>query len=190
MRYLASIVCVLLSCVTGTVRAQEAGRKNQCVVVPPELNLLTVAVQPGSPLQFENVRQIAYLEQGGGFPDFRLRNVSTKPIRSLRFAWWTTEATGAGSGWLDTETGKTVAPGQLVPFNRAGGCELVPLTEELRDKRQLRGPMRAVSILTVTKVTFADGSVYDATPLFRALRQYTAQRAGFDEEELDDDVEW
>jgi hypothetical protein len=157
--------------------------------VPPELGLLVVAVQPGSPLQFENVRQIAYLE-GGGFPDFRLRNIGKKPIRSLRFAWWTTEFSGAGGAWPTTDTNQTVAPGQLVPLAEGEGCELVPLTEELRDKRGLSGPMRAVSILIVSKVVFAGGSVYDGRPLFRALRQYTAQRAGVGEEELDDDVEW
>jgi hypothetical protein len=45
--------------------------------------------------------------------------------------------------------------------------------------------MRGVGILMITKVTFADGTVYDATQTYKALCAYLADLAGFEYEEDD-----
>lgn len=75
-------------------------------------------------------------------------------------------------------------PGKLVPLGGADDYEVVPLTEELRDKLKLRGPARAgIVTYIVVKVRFADGTTYDAEPMSEALRAYTVKLAGFGEEE-------
>ncbi len=97
----------------------------------------------------------------------------------------TTLYTGGGSGWPRKVTDEVVMPGQLVPLGE-GNYEIVPLTEELRDKLNLRGPMTGVGILMITKVTFADGTVYDARPTYKALCAYLANLAGAEYHEDDD----
>jgi hypothetical protein len=60
-------------------------------------------------------------------------------------------------------------PGETV---NGANDEIVPLTDELRDKLQLRGPMKAVVVLIVESVKFADGSVYNNEAVSRALLAY------------------
>jgi len=185
MKRLTGIWCLLVCVACAANAQQDNGRKQKYVLVPPEIGLATVASQPDCPLQFENVRLLAGVDGGGG-PDFQLRNRGSKPIRSITYAWWTTEATGWGLGWPGKLTGEVIMPGQLMPEGEeTGQYEIVPLTEELRDKLKLRGPMQAVVILMVVYVEFADGSVYNAKPTFKALRAYTNKLAGFDDEDED-----
>ena len=51
--------------------------------------------------------------------------------------------------------------------------EIVPLSDELRDKLQLKGSMRSVLVLMVIRVEYADGSVYNAESTYEALQKYT-----------------
>jgi hypothetical protein len=48
----------------------------------------------------------------------------------------------------------------------------VPLTDELRDKFQVRGPMQAVVVLMVVRIEFADGTTYSADSTLKALQGY------------------
>lgn len=168
----------LLMCVACAAHAQQGnGRKEKYVVVPPELGLITIAWQPDCPVQFEDVKSLRGVEGGGGGIVFQLRNRGKKPIRDLSYAWLTPEYSGAGGSWPTKVTGEVAWPGQLVPMGE-GNYEIVPLTEELRDKLKLRGPMRGVAILMITKVTFVDGTVYDARPAYKAFSAYIANLAG------------
>ncbi len=64
-------------------------------------------------------------------------------------------------------------PGQTVPLSsRDKQDEVVPLTEELRDKLKLRAPMKAVIVLMVTAVEFTDGTTYNDEPTQKALETY------------------
>ena len=183
MRRLVVALCFALVCVVNTVDAQEwRKQKRRYVVVPPEIALVAIANQPGCPVQFENVRVLADLD-GGSFPDFQLRNRGSKPIRSLTYEWLTPAASGGGSSWPTRYTDEVVMPGQLAPLGgEDDGDEIVPLTDELRDKRNLRGPMHGVVVLIIVKVTFTDGTTYDAGPTAKALQDYFMRVAGFEEE--------
>jgi len=46
------------------------------------------------------------------------------------------------------------------------------MTEDLREKLKLRGPMTAVSVFMILRVEFEDGSVYSDEPTFTALQEY------------------
>jgi hypothetical protein len=68
---------------------------------------------------------------------------------------------------------RLLLPGQTYSqFEGSHKPEIVPLTDELRDKLNLRGPMQAVVVLMITRVEFADGAVYDAKPTYEALQTH------------------
>ncbi|MCA1620029.1 MAG: hypothetical protein LC795_12100 [Acidobacteria bacterium] len=186
MRCFARVAFLMILCASAADAQQGGGRKQQYVLVPPELGIAAVASQPDCPVQFENVRLLVNVN-GRGEHDFRLRNRGKKPIRNVIYAWWSTEATGSTGAWFGKHTDEVVMPGQLVPLEGADkDYEIVPLTEELRDKLKLRGPERAgIVTFIVVKVTFADGTTYDAGQMSEALRAYTVKLAGFEDEDED-----
>ncbi len=160
---------VLLYCGVA-VRAQETNtqKKELFVEVPREIALATVAYQPNCPLQFENVKLLAGVE-GGSLKSYDLRNRGTKPIRSV------TIGDSQGNRWsLDVakEHGPTI-PGQLIPpWSNEDWVQVVPLTNELREKLKLQGSMKGVIVLMVIRVEFTDGTVYDDEAAYKALQNY------------------
>lgn len=161
------LLCFSWLCLLSTASSQETGKQQKWkyVVAPPEQFLVTVAYQPKCPLQFEEVKYLAGLD-GGGSPAFIVRNKGDKPIRAF-----TVGSSGWTLGWSEKFTKKLLLPGE-----RAFGdddVEIVPLTGELRDKLKLNGPMRAVIVLMVIRVEYADGSVYSAESTYKALRAYS-----------------
>jgi hypothetical protein len=90
-----------------------------------------------------------------------MRNVGGKPIRSVSYADWNTFGTGGHSGWSGKLSGEIVMPGQLVPLSDGDSQdEIVPLTEKLRSKLKLDGSMKAIIVLMIRRVEYADGTVY------------------------------
>jgi hypothetical protein len=138
--------------------------KSKFVVVPPEQILVTVAAQPGSPLQFEEVRYLANIN-GGGSPSFLVRNQSTKPIRSFTVGGvdWT-------MSWSEQFTHRLLMPGERA---ESDDVEIVKLSDPLRDKLNLKGPMRSILVLMTVKVEFADGTVFNAEPTYKALEAFS-----------------
>lgn len=61
-------------------------------------------------------------------------------------------------------------PGQYLSVNDK--FEEVPLTNEWRDKLELRGGMRQVAVLMIESIEYTDGSTYSGKPLFEALASY------------------
>ncbi|HEX8072941.1 MAG TPA: hypothetical protein VF546_23550 [Pyrinomonadaceae bacterium] len=177
---LALSLLVICAIGTGQNGAQE---KRQYVVAPTEWELPVIAVQPGCPIQFEDVKVISYVDgKGGGGPSFRMRNRGTKPIRKLQYAWVGVEGGYSSGLWPHEITSALVMPGQLVPrYDTGEEEEAVPLTDEIAKKTSLRGPMQAVCILMVVKVEFADGTTYNAEPLAKALHAYTSNLGGYDD---------
>lgn len=168
------ILCLACLCASNTFAIQKSDRskKPSHVVIPREIALPVVASQPESPVQFEKV-QLVHDVNGGGVVAFQLRNTGTKPIRSVTFAVLYSH----GSSWLDSRPRvlgtPLIMPGELVPLaedDKQG--MIVPLTNELRDKLKLRGPMQAVTVFMIVSVRFADGSTYNEEPTYRALKTY------------------
>jgi hypothetical protein len=143
------------------------------VAVPREVILPVIASQPDSPLQFEDVRYLAQTDGDNAGFCFRLRNRGGKPVRGVSFA----AVSPGGGGWLDSwprkVTSEVVMPGQVVPLSNESEQEVVVrLTDEVRDKLKLRGPMKVVTVLMVVRVKFADGSVYEDESTYKALQTY------------------
>lgn len=168
------IVLSWLACIYATgVAAQqiEQARIRKYVVAPRSAVLQVVAVQPNCPIQFEDVQYLVFLE-GGGSNSYRVRNVGTKPIRSVNVA----SSNGAGNIYFNN--GNVLAmPGDLLPEESpiCRDCvrdERIPLTDELREKLNLNGPMRLIMVLMVVEVEFMDGTKYTDKATYETMQTY------------------
>lgn len=73
--------------------------------------------------------------------------------------------------WSEQFTKKLLMPGEKA--EGTDDVEIVSLSNELRDKLNLKGPMRSILVLMVVRVEFADGSTYSAESTYEALKKYT-----------------
>lgn len=176
MRCRFFILCVLFLSGGITSGGQQNTRESrQRYVVPPAENiLLVVAAQPDSPIQFEDTQLIVSAVDSEWGLTGQVRNRGSKPIRHFTPVIWVSWGTGGtlgGSEWSSGKaTDKVFMPGQIIKQNCKG--EIVPLTDELRDKLKLRGPMQAVAVLMVERVVFDDGSIYSDEQTSTSLRKY------------------
>lgn len=174
MRFIV-LFCMLCLCGLSSVSGQEAEKteKPRAFVLPLEIALPVVAAQPDCPLKFENVKIIHILGESTT-ESFELRNTGTRPIRDFTVAvyssynrWWKSRPRG--------ELNNLIPPGALAPFS-AEGVEIIPLTDEMRNKFKLREIQKEDGvtpvIFMVVRVEFDDGGVFDNESAFQALKQY------------------
>jgi hypothetical protein len=149
-------LCLVLGVAGNAVSGQEASSKEtQFVVMPRDIGQVLVVAEPESPLEFVETKLLLNLSSRLWAPSFRLRNCGTKPIRAFTVA-----AAGAGErSWKADSPAKYLIPGQIMALNGDGrDDEIVPLTEELRNRLGLRGPMKGITALLVVSAEYADGS--------------------------------
>jgi hypothetical protein len=78
-------------------------------------------------------------------------------IRALHFAWAASCAT----------------PGEISSNDK--DLNVIPLTEQIRQKFNVNGEMKVVKIFVVVHVEFSDGSEYNAEPAYKALKKFIEQ---------------
>lgn len=173
MKYRIALLCLVCLSLAHSTTAQQPGqsKKQKFVVVPPEQVLMTVMSQPECSIQFEQLRFLASVDGGGASAAFFVRNSGSKPIREL---------TIGGPDWTETWsvefTKKLLMPGERAfEGNRV---EIVPLTDKLRETLKLNGPMRAILVVMVIEVKYADGTTYDARAVHEALKKYSEAMIG------------
>ena len=164
-------VCLLLVCL---VSASGQQKKQRYVVVPGESSLLMIASQPDCPLRIEEAKRLLNTDvKWDARYLYQLRNQGTKPIIDFTVVAWTSFGTGGTVGHPWEMTGETLLPGQVIPSNEKDyQSQIVPLTDALRNKLELRGPMKEVVVLMVEQVKFADGSTYTDESTSKALISY------------------
>ena len=174
MRYLSVILCLVCICVISAAGGQQGKQpeKRRAVVIPREYALPVIAQQPGCPLQFERVKMIYALDWGRRY-DIQVRNRGSKPIRSYVIA----EVNSAGpASWLEFRgepPSGLLMPGQTgPPCEEDCDIEILPLTNEIREKLKLTEKMMGVMIFMVMRVEFADGSTYSDEAMYNALRTF------------------
>lgn len=182
MRYFISALCFLCLCISSSASGQQTahGERWHVVAIPPEIMMAVAMPQPDCPLKIEKLTAIRHLDgnlAGYGGNSYELRNRGTKPIRAYKVASFITSLEDAGSvsevEWRGGETSEWLMPGQATPRPGEGHeAEFVPLTEELRDKLKLRGPMKGVLYFMVVRVEFADGTTYSDEKMFKALEAF------------------
>jgi hypothetical protein len=163
------LMCIVCLCAFSAARGQQSDPEegHRFAIVPSDQGLLVVVNQPESPLEFVNPKLLASM-RGTWRPDFRLRNRGTKPIRAYTVA----AIANAEWGWTARDSDHYIMPGQVAPpLGKGEEGKIVPLTEELRDKLKLRGPMKGIMALTVVRVEYADGTVFEDKG-YEAQREY------------------
>jgi hypothetical protein len=161
------ILCSVCLLAVNTGGQQQ--EKLRYVAVPPERMLLTVAAQPDSPLLVENAKLLIGVGPYPAGVSCQLRNRGTKPIRSFRIVLWSSTSAGGGLSPRERSGGRLLMPGEVMPCDEGDPDEIIPLTEQLRDKLKLRGPMKTVEVLMVESVRFADGTTYSDEATSEAL---------------------
>jgi hypothetical protein len=164
------LMCIVCLCAFSLARGQQGDteEKHSFAIVPSDQGLLVIVNQPESPLEFVNPKLLADTRSRPWSPDFTLRNRGTKPIRA-----YTVAVIGLSEwGWKAQDSDHYVMPGQVAPpLGKGEEGELVPLTEELRDKLKLRGPMKGIMALTIVRVEYGDGTVFEDKG-YEAQREY------------------
>ena len=173
MKYLTCtmfIGCLLIASVAYAQRPEHTDKRH-FVPVPREVVLPVIVFQPSSPLQFEKVEQLMSIDGRGGHIS-QLRNRGTKAIR--RFTVSYTFGVGTGGSWeLGGPSDQLILPGQLAPTPpRDEAATVIPLTDQLREKLELRGPMQTIVFYMVERVEFADGTTFTDEAAAKALKSY------------------
>lgn len=170
---LSCFVCLRLA---STVWAQQVSEDRKYIIPPNDQYLLTVASQADCPIEVENAKLLFFIGPGSGWgASYRLRNGGTKSlaIQSITLSMWT--AMGVGSTWeeLTQDAEKALLPGEVITIKEDDRkTKIVPLTDAIRDKMKLRGPLKAVVVLMVEQVKFSDGSFYSDKHTSEALESY------------------
>lgn len=185
MRHSLLISSLLILCTTGAVNGQRDQQNDirSYVTVPSENMLLVVASQPLAPIRFEDTKLLISVDGRELAISYKLHNLGAKPIRYATSVMWTSLGTGgtlSGSGPSSGAIGdKLLMPGEA--RNEESPGAIIPLSDETREKLKLRGSMRAIVVLMVQSVAFADGSIYRDDATCKSLQSYF--------EELSDKVE-
>lgn len=161
MKYFIKLL--LLICICASNFAAQDDKQwvvRKYVEAPKDIVLQVTPFQSDSPVKFEDVRFLYDLE--GGFSNsYELRNVGTKPIRSVTVA----STHGTRNTYARKDGNVLIMPGERMqrPAPKCEICikeEIVPLTNELREKFDLKGEMKAIIVLMVTEVEFMDGTKF------------------------------
>ena len=144
----------------------QTPQKAKFVRVPIDQVLITAAAQPDCPIEFDQLQYLEGVDGEGYSPGFTVRNRSNKPIKDFTVGGpdWT-------MSWSEKFTHKVLLPGERA-FDGGSDIDIVELTDLLREKLKLKGPMKAVVVVMVVQVKYADGTVYDASQAYNALGAY------------------
>jgi len=136
------------------------------VPVPSDVILPVIAVQPDSPLHFENVGHFAGIK-GGAFTSFDLRNISSKSIRRFKVA----SSDGTETEWWK-DSGAVVRPGERVPQSNNPNIKTVQLTPKIQSDLKFDGPMRGIVVLMIVSVEFDDGTKFQDQETYEKLNSF------------------
>jgi hypothetical protein len=167
-------ISMLIVCLLGAVSGQESARKenNQAVIAPQEVYLTVVVPQSDCPIRIEKTQIIRFFD--GRFGKlYSLRNVGNKSIKSYTIAMWNSDNTGDEITWHINDEEGPLMPGQTIPLlEKDSTITILPLSEELRSKLDLRPPMKKVIFFMIVNVEFSDETKYSAESIFAALKKH------------------
>jgi len=172
---LIPVLLAISSCARIHAQPQYQREENRYVVEPPDVVFLLIASQPGSPIGFKDMKLLARIDNRRTAVSGKIYNAGTKPIRyvSLMLVGYsgavsTLRGSGPMSGAVRTEL---LMPGEEIQDEDP--AEIVPLTEELKEKLNLRGGRaKAFFVLMVNSVTFGDGTKYTDEKTITSVRTY------------------
>lgn len=176
MRMFAIGFCLVVLC--GTCLFADAAfqqrRKQQFVSVPRESVLVVVASQPDCPLTIENGKRFININLMSDVRyEYQVHNRGTKAVSDFTLVAWNSFGNGGTIIPKWKFNNELLAPDQTIGSKALGrDDEILPLTEELRNRLKLHGPMKAIVVLMVERVEFIDGSVYNDEATSKSLLRY------------------
>ena len=165
------IVFVLCFSLIAPIVAQEK-QKTTVVIVPSEIFMPSIVVQPDSPIRIE-AAVVGKMLDGKDRTFFKARNMTNKPISYLDVYVLASNGTGFSSIFPYKKTQGSLAPGEVAPPGLSeDSVQFILPTESLIQKLRLRTKMRLILFFMVVKVEFEDGTIYDATRLLNSLEEH------------------
>lgn len=184
MKRLLILLLILISpsVVAGQQRAQQQDRA-QYVALPRDQVMMVTANQPDCPLKIEEATFLLRVDKPGVIQRYRVRNVSSKPIKYFSIVSW---AIGGSGGTLPVydlpRSGRVLLPGETFdPTDNSPGYDIVPLTEEIRRRLKRErgvvpeGEMKHLYILMVDHIYFTDDTSYKDERASKALNAYLSK---------------
>ncbi len=176
IRKCAFCIPLMFVAIANAAGQSPADDRQKAVVLPRSYALPVVVYQPDCPLRIEKFSLVDAVEGGGESANFEFRNIGAKPIQSYTISWVTTGGAGEQLNYVAKTPGERINPGETLP-NIKGSIVLVPLTDEIRKKLKLEGPMVGLVCLMVVRVEFDDGTVYSDESTYKALQAYFEKAA-------------
>lgn len=173
MRMLVGLLLMAQFSLASPSALQETrSHKERFFIEPSETVMTVIASQPDSGIEFTKALVIHGVDGGSGHI-FQVRNRGPKPVRSYRIATITSAGTGAGWSYGIKDPDPLFMPGEVRPRSLEGrDIEIVPLTDALREKYKLRGPLIGIVVFLVVEVVYADGTEYNGRPEHKALKEF------------------
>jgi hypothetical protein len=177
MRALMIAILVLGVPAISPAQTAEQNGKARFFVVPQDTVFTTTACQPNSPIEFLRAVNLGSVDRGGGTASFRLRNRGSNTITSYTIA--TVSSIGTGSTWTFKANGPSewIVPGQVFGWNDEKSFEILPLTDELRKRKELRNGLVGVAIFMVVRAVCGDGTVFDDESSYKSLVSFFENNA-------------
>lgn len=159
------ILFILL--VAPIVSGQERIR---LVKVPVEV-VPVLVMQQDCPLRIESAEFLLRENAPGSLISYRVRNISSKSVRSLVVS--SVSIGGGGSTWsLTLDDQRLLAPKRTLSSLRNSDYEVIPFGEKSAESPNSSALLKAVWIVMVEEVVFADGSRFNAKNLSKSLQTF------------------
>lgn len=142
--------------------------------IPTEDLFVVVLSQPDSPLRVENARLLLNLQSNRVEYFWDVRNISKKSVSGYQVEeWWIN-----GTGGTMTTILKTPLPKGRVAPETVSTKQIIPLTNELREKLKEEAGMSRLVIFVVKDVEFTDGSRFDGSGTSNNVLNYFRNVSG------------
>ena len=170
---LVPAIFVILSSAGIHAQTRSEPEPHRYVAVPPTFSFLLIANQPRSPIGFKDMTLLLRTDNHELVLAGRIYNAGAKPIRYVSLMWGgadgvgTLHGSGPMSGAVSTEL---LMPGEEIKDDDPP--EIVPLTDELKQKLNLGDNPKALVVLMVRSVTFDDGTKYTDEKTTTSIQNY------------------
>jgi len=144
------------------------------ITIPRTLVLPVVVDQPGCPMRLEKVSFVSLLEGGSGDVEYSFKYTGAKPLQSYTIAWLTIGGAGAVFTYKAKNAAEEIQSNESIPklHPDPARVENVSLTDEIRRKLKLDGPLQGIAILMIVRLDYADGTGYNDESIYKELVEY------------------
>ncbi|MBI3649634.1 MAG: hypothetical protein HY231_01150 [Acidobacteria bacterium] len=169
---IASVLFIAHFASIGWAGQNPRKETHQFFLAPREDTLSVIAYQPNCPLLFEKANSYYHIG-GGGLPDYKVRNRTSKTIAKFTIRIINVLGGGDYSVSFDGKDPKRwIRPGKYWPESKEDeNSEVIALSDNLHKEYSVGPPMKAVLVFMIERVEFDDGTIYSDEPVSKALQE-------------------